>query len=208
MYKIHLTLRDLLILKPEQIKEIARNPQPLVYSDESGLAPLIKNINPSKKAEILYREAVEKCKTTRTKLSIIITDKKTLENLDIQKVFCRAELFIVNNNIAFGLRNNSTIRLLSKLRIKGFSQEAAEYFIMKWNQKNLIGLAENELLSVIRSVYSKDYTYDYGCNDEIISKFCPYKDRSDCEDYKVYIEKKYKKESSEGQKNEKAIEHK
>jgi hypothetical protein len=183
--KIQLTLSDLFKLNPDEIKKKARKPQTLFYTDTTGLIPAVEDVEPSEEALTLYQEAVKKSKHSIKPLRPHVLAHQP-ENLDLKKIFCKAELYLSTHHIPEGFRNNSAVRLLSRLRLKGFDRETAENFIRDWNLTNEIFLPENELRSIIRSVYSRSYCYDYGCNDEILKKFCPYKDRNECRHYRIY----------------------
>ena len=185
LYKIQLTLSDLFKLNPDEIKKKARKPQSLFYTDRTGLIPTVEDIKPSEEALALFKEAVKRSRPSVKPLHAQAPTHSHKE-LDLKKIFCKAELFLATNPIPIGYRNNSAVRLISRLRLKGFDRETAENFIKDWNLTNEIFLPESELRSIVRSVYSRNYCYDYGCNDEILKKFCPYKNRSECKHYRIY----------------------
>lgn len=185
LYKIQLTLKDLFTLDTGEITEKAVKPQPILYTDQTGLIPLSCCIKTNRKAEDLYAEALEATKK-RVKRPVTVKKIPTEGSFDINGTFCKAEQIMATNHIQEGLRNNTTTRLVSKIKRKGFSRETAVDFIREWNSKCEVNLPELELLSIIRSVYSKNRSYSYGCNDDILQKFCPYKNRNYCRDYRIY----------------------
>jgi hypothetical protein len=181
LYKIQLSLNDLFKLTPDEIKKKAQKPQSLFYTDRTGLIPTVEHIIPNEKTLTLFKEALK-----RSKPSIKPFRSQPPKDFDLKKIFCKAELHLATHHIPEGYRNNSAIRLLSKIRLKGFDRETAENFVKDWNLTNEIFLPESELHSIVRSVYSRNYCYDYGCNDEILKKFCPYKDRNECKHYRIH----------------------
>lgn len=192
LYKIQLSLEELFTLSPDQIKRKAEKPQPLFYTNRAGLIPGGTLIRPHPKARILYEGAVEitKKRTVAVNMVSINQEKRNEEIRETNDTFCKAEQFMATSNIPGGLRNNSAFRLVTKLRRKGFSRKEAGEFLMKWNADNSILLPGYELLSIIRSAYSRPFLYCYGCNDEILKRFCPYKNRNECMEYKIFKAKK------------------
>jgi len=189
LWKIELTMKELFNLTPDQIKEIAENPRQTFYTDSYGLLATEAYVNQSEKLNSIYKKALKRLLDYADKCIKSSELKEAHENYgdkDIEKIFCRAERKIWQNNVPEGSRNNCAVRLLSKLRIKGSTQASSEELIMNWNVSNNIFLSDGELQSIVRSVYSRPYAYDFGCNDEILKCYCPYKDRSDCKDYRVY----------------------
>jgi len=201
LYKIQLTLKELFTLSPDQIKRKAEKPQPLFYTDRAGLIPVGTLIKPYPKAKLLYEETIKMAKKREAAVNIssINNEKRDKNRPEIDEIFCKAEQFMATSNIPEGYRNNSAIRLVSKLRRKGLSREGAEEFIIKWNFGCNILLTGYELMSIVRSVYSRPFCYNYGCNDEILKKYCPYEKRKECRDYRNF---RKTKERNEKTKNE------
>jgi hypothetical protein len=189
LYKIQLTLEELFTLSPDQIKRKAEKPQSLFCTDRAGLIPVGTLIKPDTKAKFLYEEAIEitEKQTSGGNMVSINHEKRNEEIYETNEAFCKAEQFMAANNIPEGFRNNTAARLVSKLRRKGFSREEAEAFIIKWNLGCNIRLPGYELMSIVQSVYSRPFCYNYGCNDGILRKHCPYKkNRNECREYRSY----------------------
>ncbi|MGD2092368.1 MAG: hypothetical protein PVH61_39740 [Candidatus Aminicenantes bacterium] len=204
LYKIQLTLEEVFALSPDQIKRKAKNPQLLFYTDRAGLIPVGTFIKPHPKAKFLYEEAVEitKKRTSAVNITIINYEKRNEEIHKINDTFCKAEQFMAANSIPKGFRNNTAMRLVSKLRRKGLIWEKAEEFIIKWNFDCNIRLPGYELMSIVRSVYSRPFCYNYGCNDGILKRFCPYQNRNECRNYKIFKAKKQHEKNKAKNKNE------
>ncbi len=189
LYKIQLPLGDLFRLKPYQIRNRARKPQPQFHTDRTGLIPVTKIIKPIPEAQQFYLEAkntVSRRKEYRPQVARAATCHLNTE-IKIGKVFCKSEQIIALSCIQKGHRNNSAIRLIAKARAKGFSRNAAEEFIKKWNRECKINLSDKEMSGILRSVYSGERGYRYGCTDKILENFCPFKKkREDCEEYRRY----------------------
>lgn len=208
LYKIQLTLEELFSLSPEQIKRKAEKPRPIFYTNRAGLIPVGTLIRPHPKAKILYEKAVEimKKRTKAINMAPINHEKRIEKSQETNENFCRAEQIMATNSIPEGYRNNIAVRLVSKLRKKGLSQEKAEEFIIRWNFDCNIRLPGYELMSIVRSVYSRPFCYNYGCNDRILKRFCPYKNRNECGDYRIYTKtKKTEKKETKTPAEEKRI---
>jgi DNA primase catalytic subunit len=205
LYKIQLSLSDLFRLKPFQIHNKARKPQQQFYTDRSGLIPLSRSIKPNSNAQQLYGEAARKKPVNQDKQPRIIDTNYHHHNttIKINQVFCKAEQVMATNTVPIGQRNNSAIRVISKIKVKGFSQKTAEGFIRKWNRDCKVNLPDNELMAIVRSVYSRVQGYAYGCNDEILKKHCKYEKRNECIEYRIYNLKRNEKRGNEHNKRKK-----
>lgn len=185
LFKIQLTIDELFRLTPSQIKDKARKPQAIFLTDRTGLLPLEKDIKTSKKMQELYNEIQEGMKNLSIK-TIQLEKQRKVTGQSVIGAFCQAEQAIAKSRVQEGLRNNAALRLVSRLREKGFSPKEAWEFIREWNTKCGVRLPGNELASIVRSVYSRKRGYRYGCNDEILKRFCPFKRRIDCRDYRLF----------------------
>ncbi len=214
LYKIQLSLKDFFTLDSEQIKQKAKNPGPLFCTDRTGLIPIRQvrqkqggiKPKPTKKAVTIYNEALEKTMRALKKAKSVCTtgtcqlktlkstepgdekNKTTITNLK-NEIFCPAERAIAETGTVKGERNNAAVRLVSAIRAKGGNREKAISFIREWNEQNEFGLRlrDSELRAVVQSVYSKSICYNYGCNDDLLEKYCPYREkRTHCDDYRLF----------------------
>jgi len=188
LYKIQLTYSELFKLTPQQIKQKARSPEPVFFTDESGLSPRTESIRTNGRLRTVWKQAIRQCLSSeREDTQEEPRDRiDRIKGIDFKRVFCPAEQRIASRTIEQGMRNECAVRLVSKLRAKGFTRRAAEQFIEKWNVANRIGLPERELKSVVNSAYYPDRKYQYACNDPILRKFCPFTIKSDCDKFRRY----------------------
>lgn len=184
LYKVQLTLEELFESDIEDIRYKARKPQPIYFTDATALVSTENNVGGSEEAKDIFQYALRQIKnrkSTRVKIDYSLKDTE-----DPSKVLCKAREKIWNSHVRKGSRNNVAVRLIAQFRLSGFSKEKALKLIVSWNEKNCVDLPLEELLKSVESVYGS--TYSYGCNDEILKKFCPFRDRSKCKDYRSFIE--------------------
>lgn len=180
LYKIQLGMEDLFRLSPQQIKQRAESPKPVFHSDRSGLISSVKEIRTIGRIRSMWKEAIRETINSQDN-ETMKPARDRMSNHEFSKIFCPAEQEIAKNTIMKGMRNECGIRLASKLRAEGFTKEAAESFIWKWGLSNRIGLPARERSSIVNSAYYPDRNYRYACKDQILKKFCPFSDKSDCD---------------------------
>lgn len=186
LYKVQLTLEELFIFNTELVKKKAEKPQSLFHTDRTGLIPIGSFPKTNRRAEALYNEVLKKTEERMNRQTVSIIEAMDAESRDIHDALCKAELGLAGCRVQEGERNSSAIRLLSKIRRKGFSRKNGEEFINEWNRKCGIGLLGYELRSLVNSAYSRPVCYNFGCNDEILLKYCPYENRNECTEYRMF----------------------
>jgi len=172
LYKVQLTLEELFKSGVEDIRNKARKVQPIYFTDAAGLTPTENNVKENEEAKEIFQYALRQIKnrkSTRVAIDYFLRDTE-----DPSKVLCKARGRICNSHVSKGYRNNAAIRLIAQFRLSGFGKERAVKLIFLWNKKSEIGLPTEELLKSVESVYSSSIPYSYGCNDEILKKFCPF----------------------------------
>ncbi len=198
LYKIQLYLDEIYKLEDEEIRELAKKPRKLRHTDRSGLIPAGGNIGPSRKAQELFQEARENAQRKAANSGIAQVQRKMIEPANLQgggdehatidsaaDLLCEARRKMLIDGVAVGERNNACVRLTSALRAKGMPAGKVRRIMAEWAQ--LVGLPQSEIEATIRSVYSRIQPYDYGCTDELIEKYCPYRrDRIACRHYRIY----------------------
>jgi len=184
LYKVQLSLQELLKHEIEDITNKAKKTQPIYFTDVAGLVSTENNVKENEQAKEIFQYALKHLKNRKSKPVVINYCVKNVK--DPSKVLCKARQMIWNSHIEKGYRNNSAVRLISQFRLSGFDKERAIRLILSWNKKNDIKLPSEELLKSVESVYNSTIPYSYGCNDEILKKFCPFKDRSKCKDYLAF----------------------
>lgn len=185
LYKVQLTLEELFKSGVEDIRNKARKAQPVYFTDTTGLVPTEDDIKESEEAKEIFQYALRQIKnrkSTRVKIDYSLKDTE-----DPSGILCKAGERIWKSFVKKGFRNNAAVRLIAQFRLSGFSEERAAKLIVLWNKKNGINLPLEELLKSVESVYTSNVPYDYGCNDEILKKFCPFRDRAGCKNYRGFI---------------------
>ena len=186
LYKVRLSLQELFKCSLEDIKDKAKKSQPVYFTDTAGLMSTENEVGENDQAKEVFQYVLRGIKNRKLK-PVVVDD--SLENTeDPSKVLCKARERIWNNHVTKGYRNNAAVRLIAQFRLSGFSKERAVKLIFLWNKKSEIGLPTEELLKSVESVYSSSIPYTYGCNDEIVKKFCPFKDRDRCKNYRIFID--------------------
>ncbi len=186
LYKVQLTLEELFKSGVEDIRNKARKAQPIYFTDSTGLVSTENEVKENEEAKGIFQCALEQIKNRKSTPVSIDYSLKDTENPSI--IFCKARERIWKSHIKKGFRNNAAVRLIAQFRLSGFSKEKALKLIVWWNKKNGINLPLEELLKSVESVYTSNIPYDYGCNDEILKKFCLFRNRSKCKDYRSFID--------------------
>lgn len=177
LYKIPLKPDELFNLSVSETRGKAKSPQPVIFTDETGLVPK-ERTEPIGEAMELYSKAVKELKKRRSNMykprfMPEIDDSRPLKN-----VLCPARHKLLNSNVSVGRRNQSALLLASSLREAGYSQKKANEVILKWNVMNDIGLNEYELRNVVDSAYRVKNGYHFGCSS--FGEYCSYKDKKIC----------------------------
>lgn len=74
-----------------------------------------------------------------------------------------------------GIRNETGIRLAAYfLNFRGLARTKALAYLQEWNNKNRPSLPQNELNNILKS--AETHGYVYGCQDELLSRFCNIED--------------------------------
>ena len=186
LYKVQLSLQELFRSSVKDISSRAKRARSVYFTDSTGLVSTQDDIKESEEAKETFQYALSRIKKRELKPA---KNDYSIENReDPSKVLCEARGRIWNSHVSKGYRNNAAVRLIAQFRLSGFGKERAVKLIFLWNKKSEIGLLTEELLKSVESVYSSSIPYSYGCNDEILKKFCPFKDRGRCEDYRTFID--------------------
>ncbi len=144
LYKIPLTYFELTSLSVEEIKEKAKEPQPMRYEQTYEV----------NRAKAEYEKYMEEWKLRFEKK---FSKKKNYETKPLDFVpHCIQELWA--SGPVKGQRNDSAAALTSFLKKQGLSEEEAWKNLVKWNRDSL---STRELEMVMKSIYHKNY--EYGC---------------------------------------------
>lgn len=185
LYKTQLGPREVFYSNIDKILKKAKKPQAVYYTDWTGLIPT-KFLRPNKYAQELCQGVISTLGRRSLYPGAESIANATHKIKGIHKNFCKAKERLWYSHVDEGRRNNAATRLVSEFRLSGFTQDQAQDMILFWNITNQIGLPEEEVSRVVDSVYSARKPYSYGCKDEVIQKFCPFKDKTECRHYRVY----------------------
>ena len=92
--------------------------------------------------------------------------RKTLSRLDPTKHYTCMQ-FLLESGPQVGDRHNQVLRLASWMWRSGIPSEYASSMLVKWADDVSMS---SEIDKVVRDTYARRYAY--GCNDEIMSRFC------------------------------------
>jgi len=161
LYKIPLTIDELLRLRPEDIRKLAQNKREISFPKEAASS------TPSRKLANLYESSKQRAhqpnpcpKHQETLKAIRPCINKLMEGLQN------------------GKRNEAGIRLAVFYKNQGTNQDQVLLDLLSWNQKNRPPLPNGEIESIVKSAFTGNYAY--GCNDELLKSLC----KTDCPEYK------------------------
>ncbi|GBD24971.1 hypothetical protein HRbin30_00285 [bacterium HR30] len=179
LYKIPLSAQELFSFSPDEIRALARSPRPDPRTLCQGLLPL-EHVEANDTARAAFSRARRAARRGRPHPYRLPQPPQ-----DLTAALCAARQHMLESDIPPGIRNNVAIRLASALRRAGYPQAQTNDILVAWNRKLTAPLPERELRSVVRSAYARAFPYGYGCHDEVIRLFCPFRDRLlDCPVYR------------------------
>jgi hypothetical protein len=177
LYKVIISLDELLRLSPAEIRECARTCRDLTVTDETGFLSHV-DVKENAPAAQLFRQIRRQLKRLTGKpFAYRFRRPVDLNQLTFP---CAALQKIWQSHIEPGYRNNCAIRLASGLRLLGLTEDEANEKLFEWNEKNGIELPAEELRNVVRSAYQRRFPYRYSCRDAILRSFCPLPDYESC----------------------------
>ena len=144
LYKVPLTMKELMHKTPEEIMEIAKTPRlDFPYAELVGDGELEEYI-------ISETPKLKQFSTTAENNKVVPCIQRMLTGGPQQ-----------------GNRNNTIMRIASHFRRSGIPSEFAKASILHWNENSL---DESVVVDKIEQTYNKGY--QYGCNDELLLKHC------------------------------------
>jgi hypothetical protein len=186
LYKIQISIGNIMELKAKDIIEEAEKPRTLIDVNSSGLLPAT-DVKPNERAGKIYATTLMYVKDRRIRAVI----DYSLRGEKPENLLCEARKKIWEFPVEEGFRHNCAMRLLSQFHISGYEKEKSMRLMTQWNLNNNINLPGREIVSMVESVYSSPHPYSYGCRDSILQTFCPYRDRLEaCRMYWIYKDKK------------------
>jgi hypothetical protein len=177
LYKIILSADELRSRDAGQIRELAKQPRPLTFTDETGLLSRVDVKANGAAAQLFQRVQRQFKQLTRKPFAYRFHRPADLTQIQFS---CAGVQAIWQSHIEPGYRNNSAIRLASELRLLGLCAEEANDKLRQWKDQNAIEITDEELSRVVHSAYQHRFPYRYGCHDQILRKFCPLPDDQAC----------------------------
>lgn len=180
LYKMILSPTELANLRPQQIRDLARQPRPLTLTDATGLVSHVAVKVSNSGAQLFGRVRRQSAQLTRKPFVYLFHRPADLSRIDFR---CAALQKIWQNRVESGYRNNCAIRLASEFRLLGLTRDETEAKLVDWNDRNGIELSPQELRNVAYSGYQHRFPYRYSCRDAILRRFCPLPDMASCRRY-------------------------
>jgi hypothetical protein len=178
LFKIILSVDEIRNAGSQEIRKLAQAIRPLPHTDETGLVS--KGAARESGAARQFFLRIQRQMRRATRKPFEDRFRRRLESTDV-KFACAGLQRIWEKNVGHGYRNNCAIRLASEFRLMGLSETETREKIFEWNQRNGIGLPDQEVDSVIHSAFQHRFPYRYGCMDPIRRMFCPFPNYAACE---------------------------
>jgi len=121
LYKVQLSLEELLEHNLEDIINRAKKAQLLFFTDSTGLVSTENVVKESEQPKEVFQRTlriVENSKMRPVRIDDSLKDRK-----DPLAMLCEARKRIWQNHIKKGSRNNSAVRLLTQFRLSGFNRQ-------------------------------------------------------------------------------------
>lgn len=179
LYKVPLSREELFSISVHDILAIARSPRTDARTQYRGLLPCDRVDAVEAAVHAFWRARRTARRGRRHPYHLPQPPSEVLQAL------CAARQQMLQSDIPKGMRNNVAIRLASAFRRAGYSRAETTQFLSEWNLRLATPLPQRELQSVIRSAYARPFPYAYGCHDEVIRLYCPFREHlMSCEVYR------------------------
>jgi energy-coupling factor transporter ATP-binding protein EcfA2 len=144
LYKIPLSLTEVMQGTPESIKELARKPRiDFPYSELVGDGELEEY----KKEKVAFTQAMGKVMEPKK----VVTCVQTMYKMGPQE----------------GNRHKTILRIVSHFRRNGIPSSAAKAALLEWNKDSL---EKQKVTDLVEYAYNKGYKF--GCQDELMKQHC------------------------------------
>ncbi len=144
LYKIPLEYNEVMGLKWEEIHQLARTPR----------------------TEFPYAEVMGDGEMEEFKVEKIPRIRQLGKVMEPKNVAtCIQTMY--NNGATEGSRHHTMLRIVSHFRRNGIPSDATKAALLEWNNGQL---RDQEVIDQVEYSYNKGYKY--GCNDELMTKFC------------------------------------
>lgn len=190
LYKVPLTLCELMSSDVAAIRELAQAPREPGFADATGLVPMY-DVDPLPDAQELYLRCLDE--TAARPKRELPSPASFLDSGAISRALCSAELVLYHEGVPSGARSWTTLRLASRFRHAGYSQEQAAELLGDWNERNQPPMEAAEVDRIVGAAYH-GREYQFGCGTgngdhpatQLIYDACPYRNRMECSIYREF----------------------
>ena len=155
LYKVALAEAELNTQNIEDIKQLALTPRDIKFNTKEVSEGILKDI-----METIKESPVSQpLKKSEGRINKIYLNGTKL---------C---LWRLMQGVGEGIRDEAGIRLASDYAKKGMPAEITHELMKAWNKFNKPPLSDQEITAKVASAYGSQ-VYDFGCNDDILRKFC------------------------------------
>ena len=193
LYKVPLSLRELEESEPDELRHLASKPRQPVLTDETGLLPRFP-VEATPEAEELLARCVERAE--RMEHSALPDPGRFLDSGNVSHALCDAEMELYREGVSEGCRASVGLRLASRFRAAGYSEDVAEKMVSAFASRCEPALPAQEVRAVVRSAYRANGNgYQFGCGNgngdaphtKPVQERCPYRGRSECAMYSAVV---------------------
>jgi len=193
LYKIPLSLTEMLHGSPEEVRALAREPREQHFTDQTGFL-FRHQVQALPDAVELYESAAKAAETRQSRYEDLPDPGRFLTKGDLSECFCEAEIEVFRQGTPRGARSRTALRLASRLRCSGYEQREADDLILAWNERNQPPERPGEMRRIVSVAYDVEEPYQFGCgtgeNDppetSLVFEACPYDDRLQCPTYSKF----------------------
>ncbi|MDK2464213.1 MAG: primase C-terminal domain-containing protein, partial [Candidatus Korarchaeota archaeon] len=185
LYKVPLTLHELMNEGPEHLRAMARQPRESYFCDATGLIPLT-DVKPLPDAADLFLGCVDEVKERQGR--DLPPPESFLGSRSLTEALCDAELVLYYEGVPEGARSWTTLRLASRMRCAGYPEDETKQMLLNWNRRNRPPMEDREVARIVDVAYRAGVPYQFGCGNgqsdspatALVYRACPYRDRMKC----------------------------
>jgi len=193
LYKVPLTLEELLAHEPDEIRHLARKPRRLWLTDGAGLLPRYQTEPVPDAVEMFARCADLAAENAHADLP---APGRFLHRGDLSAALCDAELELHREGVPQRSRSSVALRLASRLRSAGYAEEEASGMLASFAARCSPPMDAQEARYVVEAAYRAGGNgYQFGCGNgngdpphtALVRGCCPYADRRECMTYSAAV---------------------
>jgi len=153
LYKVPLTLHELLHCSADEIKQLALQPRSCYFTDQTGLLPT-HPVRPGPDAVDIY----QRCRTGDSTIQPNTSNKHmALEHRGkVEPGLSPAERAIYEQGVPEGSRVQGISRLAARMRAAGYAQPHTEATPIAFNRRNRPPLPDQKIHQIVSATYQQD----------------------------------------------------